>query len=253
MIVGNQIASTPAARAGNPWAAVMPLKTDGSAVIEETFTRSAGVASAAAPAAQSFTAPSLAPKDFPMRFAAGMLGAAAPGVGAPLQLVLLGGKGSTKSAQAAKIAQEYNVPHISVGKLLRDEIASGSKLGKQLESSVKAGNSSPAGLVNQIIEKRFESLDVEKGFVLDGYSKDLATMPQIEDFLSRHSIENLKVIELEANATPCDQLPVCDFFRNRGDYFTVDANGGNEDTADNLGALVVNFASNPIEDYNLAR
>jgi len=251
MIVGNQIHSTPAARAGNPWAAVMPLKTDGSSVIEETFTRSAGAVAAAAP--QTAPAPNLAPKDFPMRFAAGMLGAAAPGVGAPLQLVILGGKGSPKSAQAARIAQEYGVPHISVGKLLRDEIASGSNLGRQLESSVKAGNSSPAGLVNQIIEKRFQSPDVEKGFVLDGYSKDLATLPQIEDFLTRHNIDNLKVIELEASTTPCDQLPVCDFFRDRGDYFTVDANGTVDDTADNLGALVVNFASNPIEDYNLAR
>ena len=107
-----------------PWRAMMPRGVDGTP-IRDTWVPSTPVAEAPA---------RVAPLPFPGPEAAvGAVAAAAPGpVAATLRFVLLGPPGSGKTTQGEILAREQGIPHISVGDLVRKEVAAGTEMGRKL-------------------------------------------------------------------------------------------------------------------------
>lgn len=90
-----------------------------------------------------------------------------------MKLIILGPQGSGKGTQAQRLAAYLNVPNISVGDLLRDEIAKKTATGKQIEAQLKKGNFAPPLVVNRLVQKRLEQPDAENGWILDGYPRSL--------------------------------------------------------------------------------
>ena len=92
-------------------------------------------------------------------------------------IILLGAPGAGKGTQAALIAGEYNVPHISTGDILRRNIKEGTPLGLKAKSYIDAGGLVPDEVVIGLVEDRLKQADCANGYILDGFPR---TIPQAE-------------------------------------------------------------------------
>jgi adenylate kinase len=88
-----------------------------------------------------------------------------------LNLVFIGKQGVGKGTYAQRLKTEFGIPQISTGDLLREEIKSGSELGKKLEAIMNSGSLVPDEIVIKMFEKRIQQGDAEKGFILDGFPR----------------------------------------------------------------------------------
>ncbi|TAK03289.1 nucleoside monophosphate kinase [Patescibacteria group bacterium] len=90
---------------------------------------------------------------------------------APLKILLLGPQGSGKGTQAKLVARELGIPAFSMGQLLRDEIATGSALGKEIDAIIAPGNLVSDQTAARVLRKRLGQSDVKNGYLLDGYPR----------------------------------------------------------------------------------
>jgi adenylate kinase len=114
-----------------------------------------------------------------------------------VNLVLLGAPGAGKGTQAMKISQLYNIPHISTGDILRDNIERGTKLGLEAKEFMDRGELVPDSVLIGIIEGRLSEPDTEKGFLLDGYPRTIPQAQALGDILEHIGKELDAVIDIE--------------------------------------------------------
>lgn len=76
-----------------------------------------------------------------------------------------------KGTQSKKISLLYNIPHISTGDLLRDEVNSGSNLGNFLKAEMDAGNLITDDIMINLLRTRITQVDCNNGYILDGYPR----------------------------------------------------------------------------------
>ncbi len=89
-------------------------------------------------------------------------------------IVLLGAPGAGKGTQAALIAKEYNIPHISTGDILRRNIKEATELGKLAKSYIDKGALVPDDVVIDIVKDRLAEKDAQNGYILDGFPRTIA-------------------------------------------------------------------------------
>src|SRR5512136_1120580 len=94
-----------------------------------------------------------------------------------MNIVLLGAPGAGKGTQAERIIEEYSVPHISTGDILRAAVAAGSPLGLEAKRYMDEGALVPDEVVIGLVKERLTQPDTDKGFILDGFPR---TLPQAE-------------------------------------------------------------------------
>ncbi len=110
-----------------------------------------------------------------------------------LNLILLGAPGAGKGTQAEIIAEKFQIPTISTGAMIREEIASGSALGETVKSYTNNGKLVPDSVVIDIIKNRLAKDDCQNGFILDGFPR---TVPQAEA-LDAMGVEITDVLSIE--------------------------------------------------------
>ena len=94
-----------------------------------------------------------------------------------MKIIMLGAPGAGKGTQAKKIADKYQIPHISTGDIFRANIKEGTELGKKAKSYMDQGLLVPDELALELIMDRFQNPDCANGYVLDGFPR---TIPQAE-------------------------------------------------------------------------
>ena len=92
-------------------------------------------------------------------------------------LILLGAPGAGKGTQATRIVDDYGIPHISTGDILRGAVANGTKMGLEAKRFMDAGELVPDSVVIGIVRDRLQEPDTAKGFLMDGFPR---TIPQAE-------------------------------------------------------------------------
>ena len=102
-----------------------------------------------------------------------------------MRIVLLGPPGSGKGTQAALLVEQLEVPHISTGAILRDATKKGTQLGLQAKALTDKGELVPDNVMSELLEERLGSDDVDNGFILDGYPRNLAQASSLEALLER--------------------------------------------------------------------
>lgn len=102
-----------------------------------------------------------------------------------MRLVLLGAPGSGKGTQAARLKTHLQVPHISTGDLLRAEVAAGSRLGLEAKEVMARGELVSDAILLGMLEDRFSRPDTAKGFILDGYPRNLAQADALDALMRR--------------------------------------------------------------------
>jgi adenylate kinase len=100
-----------------------------------------------------------------------------------MNLLLLGPQGSGKGTQATRIAADYGIPHISTGEMFRAAIAAGTELGRRVEPILAAGELVPDELTVELIRERLGHPDARRGFVLDGFPRNLAQAQALDRML----------------------------------------------------------------------
>ena len=94
-----------------------------------------------------------------------------------MRIVLLGAPGSGKGTQGKLLASKYKIPQISTGDLLRAAVIAGTGLGRQAKAAMDAGQLVSDDIVLGIIGERLGEADAAKGFILDGFPRNI---PQAE-------------------------------------------------------------------------
>jgi adenylate kinase len=100
-----------------------------------------------------------------------------------VDILLLGPQGSGKGTQAKRISDEYEIPHIATGDMLRAAIAQGTELGRKVEPILASGALVPDDLMIDLIRERLEQDDAQEGFVLDGFPRNQAQAEALDDML----------------------------------------------------------------------
>lgn len=102
-----------------------------------------------------------------------------------------------KGTISARICEKYNIPHISTGDLLRDEIARGTKLGLEIKESMARGEFVTDEVITKLLRKRLSTKDAKKGFILDGYPRNIAQAKIYDELLNELSYDMGIVIFLD--------------------------------------------------------
>lgn len=94
-----------------------------------------------------------------------------------MRIILLGAPGAGKGTQAKFITEQFGIPQISTGDMLRAARAAGTPLGREADRYMSAGELVPDDLIIALVRERIAEPDCEKGFLLDGFPR---TIPQAE-------------------------------------------------------------------------
>jgi adenylate kinase len=100
-----------------------------------------------------------------------------------MRIVLLGAPGSGKGTQAKLLTEKYRIPHVSTGDLLRANLAAGTPLGLQAKAAMDAGQLVSDDLVLAIIRERLKNPDAKKGFILDGFPRNIPQANALDGML----------------------------------------------------------------------
>jgi adenylate kinase len=90
-----------------------------------------------------------------------------------LNLILLGPPGAGKGTQAARLTEDFGLPHIATGEILRAAVAGGTELGRTASQYMDAGELVPDEVIIGVILERLEDDDARDGFLLDGFPRTI--------------------------------------------------------------------------------
>ena len=114
-----------------------------------------------------------------------------------MRIVLLGPPGSGKGTQATMLVEQLGLPHISTGALLRNAANRGTKLGLQAKAITDKGELVPDDIMSDMIEERLSRDDVAKGFILDGYPRNVAQAQSLDVMLERLNMPADEAIHID--------------------------------------------------------
>lgn len=128
-----------------------------------------------------------------------------------MKLILLGAAGSGKGTLAKKITQDFGIPQISTGDILREIAKSGTELGEKVGSFQKQGILVPDEITFEVLKQRLKQKDCKNGYILDGYPRTLNQAKMLDKFTKVDVVikVDLPFDELERRLVSRRQCPKC--------------------------------------------
>lgn len=136
-------------------------------------------------------------------------------------ILLFGYPGSGRGYHGKALAEKYGFEYVATGRILQDEIANQSPLGKSIQVAYEAGENVPDEVVIDIIEKKLDNMKNVRGFIFKGYPRTLVQSYILEGILQRHDTYISKIIELEV--PPLDLILRLDERGKAGKHHQYDA------------------------------
>ena len=99
-----------------------------------------------------------------------------------LNLMLMGLPGAGKGTQAEKIVDQYHIPHISTGDIFRAAMKNNTPMGIEAKSYIDKGELVPDEVTNGIVKERLAKDDVNDGYMLDGFPRNMTQAEALETF-----------------------------------------------------------------------
>lgn len=116
-----------------------------------------------------------------------------------MRIILLGPPGAGKGTQAKRLAEKLGVSHISTGDILRQNVKEGTALGKEAKGFMDSGALVPDELMSKMLSDRFAQADIKKGFILDGYPRNLAQARTLEEIFQQRTLDIDMVVYLDSS------------------------------------------------------
>jgi adenylate kinase len=114
-----------------------------------------------------------------------------------MRIVLVGPPGAGKGTQAAFLAENLSIPHISTGDIFRANISQGTKLGQQAQEYMRAGQLVPDEVTIGMAKDRMAEPDAQAGFLLDGFPRNTAQAEALDRILEENGQKLDAVLDLE--------------------------------------------------------
>ncbi|MFJ8072532.1 adenylate kinase [Streptomyces sp. NPDC096176] len=114
-----------------------------------------------------------------------------------MRIVLVGPPGAGKGTQAAFLAKNLSIPHISTGDLFRANISQGTELGKQAKAYMDAGTLVPDEVTIGMAKDRMSQPDAVNGFLLDGFPRNVGQAVALDEMLKGEGVQLDAVLDLE--------------------------------------------------------
>ncbi len=114
-------------------------------------------------------------------------------------LVIFGPPGSGKGTQSLKVAKKYGLKHISTGDILRNEVLTGTEMGRKVKHIMTTGDLVSDELLFHILYNVFENNKDVKGFIFDGFPRTIAQAHELNRRLTIRQAEVVNVISLQVN------------------------------------------------------
>lgn len=110
-----------------------------------------------------------------------------------MNVILLGAPGAGKGTQASRIESKYSLVHISTGDIFRANIKGGTEIGKLAASYIEAGKLVPDEVTCEIVKGRLTGGGLEKGYMLDGFPRNIFQAQELDKFADIDLCLNLDV------------------------------------------------------------
>ncbi|HMW36801.1 MAG TPA: adenylate kinase, partial [bacterium] len=117
-----------------------------------------------------------------------------------MRLLLLGAPGVGKGTQSKLLVEEFKIPQISTGDMLREAIRNNTPLGLKAKSYMDQGQLVPDEIIIGLVEERLRLDDAHYGFILDGYPRTIPQAEALDALLSRMSIQIDAVIDINVDS-----------------------------------------------------
>ncbi len=114
-----------------------------------------------------------------------------------MNVILLGPPGAGKGTQAKMLVEEYQIPQISTGDILRAAVKEGSPMGKEAKVCMDKGDLVPDSVVIGIVEERIQQPDCAKGYMLDGFPRTVPQAEALDGMLQNLSSQIDHVVSIE--------------------------------------------------------
>lgn len=102
-----------------------------------------------------------------------------------MNILIMGPAGAGKGTMSDLIIKEYDIPHISTGDMLRENVRNNTSLGQEAKSYMDAGKLVPDDVINAMVEARLNEPDCQKGYLLDGFPRTLVQAKAFEEMANR--------------------------------------------------------------------
>jgi len=189
-----------------------------------------------------------------------------------VNFLIFGPPGSGKGTQSVKLAEKFNLTHLSTGDMLRAEIAAGTELGKRMSSIMSKGELVPDEVVIEMIAAKIDSTKGCAGFLFDGFPRTVAQTAALEKMLNdrKMKINSMLVLDVdhdelvkrlilraELSGRPDDKdpavienrisvyrektEPIINYCRERGIYQPVNGVGSIDDIFNRLSGYIKNL------------
>ncbi len=112
-----------------------------------------------------------------------------------MKFVIFGPPGAGKGTYSRRLQEKLGIAAISTGDIFRAAVKEGTELGKKVKSYLDAGQLVPDEITNEVLKKRLEEPDAQRGFILDGYPRTIDQIKFLESITSIDAVINLVVPE----------------------------------------------------------
>jgi adenylate kinase len=114
-----------------------------------------------------------------------------------LTAIFLGAPGAGKGTQARLLSQEYSIPQISTGDILREAVRNQTPLGLEAKKKMEAGELVSDEIVLSIVEERLQQNDCAAGFILDGFPRTIAQAEALKGILAKLGFPQPRICSIE--------------------------------------------------------
>tara|TARA_B100001029_G_C14989141_1_gene410927 strand:+ start:409 stop:1053 length:645 start_codon:yes stop_codon:yes gene_type:complete len=116
-----------------------------------------------------------------------------------LKLLLIGPPGGGKGTQAKFLVSDFNIPQISTGDMLRENVQNSTDLGTQAKEFMQSGNLVPDSIILEMMKNRLLGQDCLNGYILDGFPRTITQAEGLDILLSKmnHKLNFVIVIDVK--------------------------------------------------------
>ena len=187
-----------------------------------------------------------------------------------MNIILFGAPGAGKGTQANFLINEFDLTQISTGDMLRYSVESKTELGKRVESFIASGDLVPDNIIFSLITERLNDIDMKKGFIFDGFPRNLKQAQKLDEIINAINInldfvfhidvdEKILTSRIENRAKQekitrkddtsevlierlkvynRDTKPVLDYYANQNILNVIDGMGTIDEVSSNISAII---------------